>query len=521
MAKKKPQSNKRQKRIFVASLATETNTFIAQPTDLVAFRQGLYAKAGEHPTYPTLCSAPIVVARQYAADYNWKLIEGDAYWAEPGGLVETLTYETLRDRLLSQAQKAMPLDAVILGLHGAMVAADYDDCEGDLLSRMRSIVGEDCCISAEMDPHGHLTDARLRNCDLITHFKEFPHTDFVQAGQQLIELTQAWLTGSIQPTHSVFDCRMVDIFPTSHQPMKNFVAKIRRLEKEDSDILTISLIHGFMAADVAEMGAKVLVTTHRAAAKGDKLAEQLGQEFFALRGLNMLGLLPVEEAVAKATQCAAKPVVLADVWDNPGGGMPGDSTYLIHYLRNHRLKNIAVSAIWDPAAVAQCLAAGSNKQIQLQFGGNHCPESGKPISAQVTIKRLAEETFQSFGQSSVSLGSAAVVELDGIEIIIHSHRTQTYEPDAFSNLGIDPLAKDILVVKSTNHFYHGFAKITDHIYYVNAPTCYPNDPRTTPYQKVRHPLWPADELEWQEVIEQQAHFAPRYKQWRAQAAKPS
>lgn len=503
----KGKKNRGRRRVFVASLATENNTFSPLGTDLASFRAGLYAKAGEHPDYPTLCSAPVVVARRRAADYAWQLIEGGAYWAEPGGLVVRATYEELRDSLLSEVQQALPLDAVILGLHGAMVADGYDDCEGDLLHKIRTIIGDDCPITATMDPHNHLTSAKLDNLDLLICFKEFPHTDFVQCAEQLISLTQAALNGSVRPVHSVFDCRMIDIFPTSHEPMKSFVARIRRLEKTRKEVLAISLVHGFMAADVPEMGTKVLIATDNAARQGDALAEELAAEVFAMRGRNMLSIMDMHEGVRQASQCNQKPVVLADVWDNPGGGVPGDSTHLLRYLLQKKLSNVAFSSIWDPQAVKECMAAGPGNRIQLQFGGKSCAAVGEPIDARVTIKKIVQESFQSFGDSRVSLGKAVVVELAGVEIIIHTHHTQTYEPDIFSNLGIDPHKKDLLIVKSTNHFFHGFSRVTKHIYYVNAPTCYPNDPRTNEYHKVRHPFWPQDELRWPDVVALQDEFS--------------
>ena len=120
-------------RVFAASLATETNTFSPIPTDLSSFHGTFYAPPGQHPETPTLCSAPMVVARRRAREDGFTLIEGTATWAEPAGIVSRAAYETLRDEILDQVRAALPLDVVILGLHGAMVAHGYDDCEGDFL----------------------------------------------------------------------------------------------------------------------------------------------------------------------------------------------------------------------------------------------------------------------------------------------------------------------------------------------------------------------------------------------------
>ena len=145
-------------RIFTASLATETNTFAPIPTDLRSFEDaGLYPP-GRHPDGPTICTSPLWVLRQRARESNLEVIEGTCAWAEPAGLTARAVYEELRDRILAELDAAMPVDAVALGLHGAMVAHGYDDCEGDLLARVRALVGPDVAIGAELDPHCHLTE---------------------------------------------------------------------------------------------------------------------------------------------------------------------------------------------------------------------------------------------------------------------------------------------------------------------------------------------------------------------------
>ena len=150
-------------RIFTAALATETNTFSPICIDRRAFEASLYAPPGEHPETPTLCTAPITVGRVVCAQKGWTLIEGTATWADPAGLVNRLAYEGLRDEILGQLTAALPVEAVVLGLHGAMVADGYIDPEGDLIARIRDIVGPDVLICAEIDPHSHLTAKRVAN----------------------------------------------------------------------------------------------------------------------------------------------------------------------------------------------------------------------------------------------------------------------------------------------------------------------------------------------------------------------
>jgi microcystin degradation protein MlrC len=483
-------------RIFTASLATETNTFSPVPTDRASFEQAFYAPPGKHPDTPTLCSSPIIALRTVKDKNNLTVIEGTATWAEPGGLVQRQTYENLRDEILEQLNDALPVDGVILGLHGAMVAQGYDDCEGDLLERIRDMAGPNAVIACELDPHSHLTEKRVKACNILATFLEFPHTDFYERGEHVVALALAALKGETHPVISTFDCRMIAVLPTSREPMRSFVDRIKALQGHD-DILSISVVHGFMAADVPDMGTRIIVVSNNQKTKGDVLAEKLGRELFAMREKTIMDLVTVDEGIVRALLAARfidplRPVVIADTWDNPGGGVAGDGTVILREIIRRKINSVGVATIWDPVAVTFCHAAGKGAEIKLRFGGKAGPQAGEPIDALVRVATLAEEGWQSFGQSRVTLGRTAVVRILGttIDIILNTNRTQTFEPDIFSNLGIDPLKKDILLVKSTNHFYAGFEPIASRIIYVSAPTSYPSDPAKTNYIKLKRAIWP-------------------------------
>jgi len=477
-------------RIFTAALATETNTFSPICVDRRAFEASLYAPPGQHPETPTLCTAPITVGRRVCAEKGWELIEGTAAWADPAGLVNRSTYEGLRDEVLTQLEAAMPVDAVILGLHGAMVAAGYEDTEGDILARVRAIVGPDVLVCAELDPHSHLTAKRLQAADFFVYFKEFPHTDFVDRAEDLWRIASQALEGRSKPVMSVFDCRMIDVFPTSRDPMRSFVDKIMRLEKEDADILSISVIHGFMAGDVPEMGTKLLVVTDDKPEKGEALARELGLELFSKRGTFIMPQIDEIEAVTQAVAATSWPVVVADVWDNPGGGTAGDATVLLQELLARDVRDVAIGTIWDPMAVQICMAAGEGAEIPLRFGAKSAPGTGNPVDGVVKVVKLVTNAEMRFGESFAPFGDAAHIVLDGIDIILNSTRAQSFDPSLFSVMGIDPTSRKILVIKSTNHFYASFSKIAAEIIYCSAGTPYPNNPAKTPYRRAPKNIWP-------------------------------
>lgn len=482
-------------RIFTASLATETNTFSPVPTDLDSFKAAFYAGPGEHPDTPTLCSSVVPILRRRGRAEGFTVIEGTSCWAEPAGLIQRQTYETLRDTILAELRDALPVDGVVLGLHGAMVAQGYDDPEGDFLQRIREIVGPSVLLAAEFDPHSHLTPLRVAQLDLMATFLEFPHTDFEERGEHVVDLALRALDGEIRPVISTFDCRMITIYPTSREPMRSFVDGLKAREGIDG-ILSISVIHGFMAGDVPEMGTRIVVVTDDRREAGDELAAALGRELYALRSKTAMPMSGTDEALDRALAVRAsgadKPVVIADVWDNPGGGVAGDATFILKRMIERGIDRVGVATVWDPVAVSFCIAAGQGAELDLRFGGKSSPQGGDPLDARVRVMRVENAGWQSFRNSRVTLGRAAVVRLVGtqIDIVLITSRTQTYEPDIFSNLGVDFAAKDILLVKSTNHFHAGFAPVAAEILYVAAPTSYPTDPATTPYRKASLELWP-------------------------------
>ena len=479
-------------RVFCASIATETNTFSPLRTDFTDFEQSFYAPPGKHPDTPTLCSAVFPSLRRRALAGDVDLVEGTATWAEPGGLINASTWKRLRDEVLGQLRDAGPLDAVVLGLHGAMIADGCADCEGELLAAVRSIVGSKVTIGVSFDPHSHLSTLRTDNADIITVFKEFPHTDFVAAGENCVELTLRAARDEIKPKISIFDVRMIDVMPTSVQPMRGFVDKMLALETA-GQALSISTIHGFMAGDSPDLGAKIIVTTDNNQSSGDVLAQQLGLELYSFRGRTAPTFQAPAEALKSASSIArqaSQPVVVADVWDNPGGGVAGDSTLLVSEALRQKLTNIAVGTIWDPMAVRLCHAAGEGAVIDLRFGGKTSAHAGEPIDAHVKIKKVVRNAVQSFGASIVSLGDSACISFNGLDIILNSNRSQAFSPDLFTNLGVDVAQKDILIVKSTNHFQCAFAPIASEIIYASVEGLYPNLPATNKYKRLERPIWP-------------------------------
>ena len=227
--------------------------------------------------------------------------------------------------------------------------------------------------------------------------------------------------------------------------------------------------------------------------KAAALAEQLGREILSwgAGGGGPYHYKP-EEAIEQALAEIGQPVVLADRWDNPGGGTAGDATVLLRELMARGAEGVAVGTIWDPVAVQLCFVAGEGATIPLRFGAKSAPLTGDPVDAMVEVERLVPGAEMRFGESLVPFGDAARVRLvgTGIEVILNTVRAQSFDPSLFTAVGIDPLTQKILVIKSTNHFHAAFAPIASELIYCSAGQPYPNDPARTAYRKVRRDIWP-------------------------------
>ena len=477
-------------RIFTATLATETNTFAPMPTGLESFKDRGYFAAGQHPNQLTFFAAPLWALRQRAPGRGWQVVEGMVAMAQPSGTTTRVAYEALRDELLADLRAALPVQMVLLGLHGAMVADGYDDCEGDLLERVRQIVGPEVVVGAELDPHHHLSAAKVQYADLLIAFKEYPHTDILERAYELVDLCAAMVEKKIRPVAAVVDCEMLAMIHTTRQPARGFVDKMQAMEGRDG-ILSISLTHGFPWGDVPDMGTKVLVYADGDAAKAERVARALADELIGLREALDAPSPGIDEALDEALVVQGGPAVIADGADNPGGGAPGDSTFILRRLIDRGITNAALGPLWDPVATRIAFEAGEGATLMLRLGGKIGPLSGDPIDLHCTVKALKRDMHMTgLANAMMPLGDCALVDAQGVEIVLITQRSQAMDIDLFTQLGCDLAKKAIIVVKSSQHFYASYSKIAGRVIYANAPGVVTGDLRSLPYRKIKRPKWP-------------------------------
>jgi microcystin degradation protein MlrC len=393
-------------------------------------------------------------------------------------------YEGYRDAIFADARKHGPFDVVLLFLHGAMVSSGCDDCEGEIIAGLRDIVGPRAAIGAVLDLHCHLTEKMVAKADVIIPVKEYPHIDFPERSEELYELCVRAAKGEIKPTTGVFDCRMVGFYPTTTEPMRSLTDKLFAAEKR-AGVLSAGFAHGFPWGDTPETGSRVLVVTDNDPELARRTAAELVTEIYRAREALLPRFADIETALATASQSNGI-AVLADTADNSGGGAPSDNVSLLRALLARKMQDAAYGAIWDPVSAEICADAGIGAHVSLRLGGKCGPASGDPIDLDVVVRGIREKHDQTgLAGSRAPMGLSVWAEVDGIDVVISSTRTQVFHPDAFTGLGIDLSRKHTIVVKSSWHFQAGFAAMADTIIPVATPGAIQMNFATISYKKKR------------------------------------
>ncbi len=471
-------------RVFVAGLQSETNTFAPWPTGARAFDEGgvrrgasvLEGQGSDHRTAQLWRELCIRDGHEFTASLF--------AWAQPSGPIVQTVYEAMRDEILSDLRSQQPFDVVLLFLHGAMVSAGCDDCEADLVRRVREVVGEAASIGVELDPHCHLTQPLVAAADAVILMKHYPHDDYLERAVELYSLCLAKARGQVRPTSALFDCRMVGFYPTTQEPMASLVGRFEEMEREPG-VLSVSFAHGFPWGDTPDTGSRVLVITDGDPSLAARLSKQIGMEVYGARHALLPRFPSVDAALADAMATAGL-VVVADTADNAGGGAPGDNTSLLKAMLVRGIRQAALGAIWDPIAAIACADAGVGAKLQLRIGGKSGPSSAQPLDVDATVKAVREDHDQaSLGTSRTAMGLSVWIEVGGIDVVLNSIRTQVFAPDAFTGLGIDLTSKKIVAVKSSQHFHAGFAPIATKVIRAATHGAIQMDFAALPYVKKR------------------------------------
>jgi microcystin degradation protein MlrC len=491
-------------RMFFATLGTETNTFSPIPAGWNVWNSLLLVHSNEKVQGPM---DPVACFRSVAEQRNWQISRGLLAYAMPSGLTPKPVYESLRDELIADLKSAMPVDGVMLFLHGAMSAGSYDDCEGDVLKHVRHVLGPDVPVGAVLDLHANLSKQMLREASVLVGYKEYPHTDMYQRLEDLFHILADSAEGKIHPVMRSVEIPIIGgSYHTTSEPMKSFVREMEELEKQDG-MLNVWLAHGFQYGDVPFIGAKVVVVTDKNPTLAAKIAEKMARKFYEMRSEALSLPDTMNSCLDKAMAAKIGPVTIADTSDNAGGGAPSDSTFFLAEMIARKIDNAGIATLWDPVAVSICEDAGIGACLPLRIGGKLGPASGNPVDVNATVIGLAENVLQGLGGSQMSMGRCASIKIhlsldclqnvspeSGIDVILSQHRTQTVAPNIFFELGIDPTRKKILVIKSNQHFYAAFEPISEKILYAGGMGALQSDITSIPYKHVdTKRFWPFTE----------------------------
>lgn len=363
--------------------------------------------------------------------------------AVPGGPVERKTYETLKAEFLKRLAALLPLHGLYLPMHGAMFVEGMQDAEADWYHAARKVVGPNCLLSASYDLHGNLSQPIIDRLDMLSAFRTAPHIDREETMLRATGMLLHCLKENVRPR--LMWAPIPVLMPgerssTEWEPGKQLWAQLPALNREPG-ILDVSLLVGYVWADEPRSTAAVVVTG-TAPENQRRIATNLAQQYWDARAEFKFGTetCTVDECVQRAIDAKTQPAILADSGDNPTGGGNGDQATVLESLLRHKAQNVVFAGITDRPATEACYQAGLGARIPLSIGATLDPQASRPVKTDAVVKFLLQETDQARRE--------AVVEIQGIMLVLAAYRRPYHDIQDFTRLGLDPKSFKIVVVKS-------------------------------------------------------------------------
>jgi microcystin degradation protein MlrC len=482
-------------KIAAGGFLHETNTFVAQPTRWEDFVEaGPWPGATEGEQILTrfrginLAIAYFMEAAEKAGHTMLPLAWGGAM---PAGKVTGDAFERMAGIMVERLKRHRP-DAVFLELHGAMVAEDHDDGEGELLRRVRATVGPDVPILMSLDLHANVSPQMVETADFISSYRTYPHVDWGASGGRCAEWLERVLAWKPRPARALRQAPFlvpVTTGCTYLEPSKSLYDELDRIERETGVHLSLNM--GFPPADIRDVGPSV--TAYGAdQASVDAAADRLFAALLAAEaGFAAHRPLAAADAVAEAmriAKSATKPVVLADTQDNPGAGAPSNTTGLIAELLRQGAERAVVGIVHDPRAAAEAHAAGLGGTVARLGGGGEGPGQ-EPLEGPWRVAALSDGRFRGTSPmlraAVATLGPTALLAMDGVEVLVATIRQQPIHKETFSHLGVDLNSRAIIAVKSSAHFRSGFQDIAAKVIVCLSPGVNLEDPASFAFRNIR------------------------------------
>ena len=490
--------------VLTAEFLHETNTFCKIPTGLDVFAERGLLYGAEAMAARQDNNTELAGFLEAGAAYNWDVTHVISAHAQPGGRVTRDAFDTLTDPIVAAAKTHRDtLDGILLGLHGAMVTDFCGDGEGELLRRLRAVVGPDLPIGITLDPHANVSQAMCDLAQIIVSFKSYPHTDMRVTARHAADILQRTMQGEIHPVTLRVTRPMLEEANggrTDIGPMIERLARARAYE-QTPDVFAVSINGAFPNADIAEVGASVTVTAQGDLARHAAFASTLADDIWARRhdALNQFHSVAQAAAICQAYRPEGRgPIIVADYADNPGGGTYGDSTNLLKALLDAGVQNACFGPMVDPQTVQQLQGHAPGDTVSIALGGKTDPRvGGAPLALTCTLVSLnANGNYTGSGAMIGGLqrswGPLAVVQVDGIEILVVTVRAQILDLQQFLAFGIDPSRKDVVALKSMQHFRAAFEPIAGQVIVCDSGALCTVDYAALPFSQVPRPMFPLD-----------------------------
>jgi microcystin degradation protein MlrC len=487
-----------QLRLAVVGIWHETNTFCRQRTELAAFEPVLRGETiwdAHRDAHTTLAGfwragrAPGVtlVPLVHAA-------------ATPSGLIERRAWERLSGEVLEGLRAAGPWDGVLMAQHGAAVAEGALDADGELVERVRELVGPDVPIGLALDMHANISPRMVEAASLTVAYRTNPHVDPRERGEECATLVVRTARHEVRPVQALVEVpAVIDITrqDTSEAPMRGLVARLDEVLAVPG-VLSASLAEGYPWADVPEMGMSVLVVADGSAALAREMAMQLAGAVWDARGSFATLALAPDEAL-RAAAAGPRPALVLDVGDNIGGGGPGDSTVLLGEALRLGLPGVLVILV-DPGAVDACREVGTGGEVSLSVGGRREPDHSQPVAVSGRVRCLADGRFEEpaathGGQRYFDAGATALLELDGGQLLVLTSRAvMPTSLQQLRALDLDPASIPILTAKGVVSPRAGYETVARATYVADTPGVTAARLDGERYRHRRRPLFPFEDL---------------------------
>jgi len=483
-------------RVAVGAIFTECNMLGGLPIDIDWFERYQLARGEEVLAIDTgVVGGMLNVLREQGVAAVPLLFASTC----PGGPLTADCYAELKGDLLDRLRAALPVDGVLLPLHGAAAVADDGDLEGDLIAAVRAVVGEEVVIVATVDLHTHLTEAMVSNANGIVAWATYPHRDAVTTGERGARLLVDALAFRCRPAMVVAKVPVVTgAIHGSTEGEGPFACFGRLVKSHESapQVLSTSAILVHCVLDQPGMGSGAIVIADDDFAAAGRIATDLGNDYWARRfDLEPRTWTP-EEAI-QAGLAADGPALLVETADCCGGGAAGDAVASLKALIAARVEAPALVPVVDAAAAARCHDAGVGAEVTLALGHQHDPRWGHPLQAAGIVTGLGDGRFTYsggiWGGVEGEMGPAAVLEIGTVQVLVASHPTYDWADEQYRSLGMDPDNAKFIVAKNPMNYNLAYGHLTPQVYVLDTPGPTPATMKSVAFQHLQRPYFPLDE----------------------------